>query len=204
MTAKTRNGLLIVVSAGSGAGKSTLCRLLLKRRRNLVFSISVTTRLPRFGEKEGKDYFFVTDAAFEAMRRRGELAEWATVHGQHCYGTPRAYLDRMRAQGKDVLLDIDVQGALQVKRHYPEAILLFITTPTFADLGRRLRLRSSETRAQIRRRLADARHELKYLGYYGYNVVNDRIPLALKRLETILDAESLRIRTPIRRHPGKP
>ena len=187
-------GLLIVVSAGSGAGKSTLCRLLLKRRSNLVFSISATTRLPRPGEKEGKDYFFVTDAAFKAMRRRGELAEWARVHGQHFYGTPRGYLDRMRAQGKDVLLDIDVQGALQVKCRYPESVLIFITTPSFEDLGRRLRSRSSETEAQIRQRLADARRELKYLGHYDYNVVNDRIPLALKRLEAILDAESLKLR----------
>jgi guanylate kinase len=191
---KSRKGLLIVVSAGSGAGKSTLCRLLLKRRRNLVFSISATTRLPRPGEKEGKDYFFVTEAAFKAMRERRELAEWAKVHGLHYYGTPRAPLDRMRAQGKDVLLDIDVQGALQVKRRYPEAALIFITTPTFGDLERRLRSRSSETEAQIRQRLADARRELKYLGHYDYNVVNDRIPLALKRLEAILDAESLKIR----------
>jgi guanylate kinase len=191
---KSRKGLLIVVSAASGAGKSTLCRLLLERRRNLVFSISATTRLPRPGEKEGKDYFFVTDAAFKAMRRRGELAEWAKVHGQYFYGTPRAYLERMRAQGKDVLLDIDVQGALQVKRQYPEAVLIFITTPTFRDLRRRLRSRSSETEAQIRHRLADARRELKYLSYYDYNVVNDRIPLALKRLEAILDAESLKLR----------
>ena len=190
---KKRRGLLIVVSAGSGAGKSTLCRLLLKRRKNLIFSISATTRLPRPGEKEGKDYFFVSEAAFKAMRKRRELAEWARVHGQHFYGTPRASLDRMRAQGKDVLLDIDVQGALQVKRHYPEAVLIFITTPTFADLERRLRTRSSETNAQIRRRLADARHELTYLPNYDYNVVNDRLPLALKRLEAILDAESLKI-----------
>src|SRR5579863_6841060 len=143
-----RRGLLVVISAGSGAGKSTLCRLLLKRRKNLVFSISATTRMPRPGEKEGRDYFFVTEAAFKAMRARGELAEWARVHGQDYYGTPRAYLEKMRARGKDVLLDIDVQGALQVKKRFPEAILIFITTPTFAELERRLRFRSSETEAQ--------------------------------------------------------
>src|SRR5882762_1421998 len=148
-----RRGLLIVVSAGSGAGKSTLCRLLLKRRKNLAFSISATTRMPRPGEKEGRDYFFVTEAAFKAMRRRHELAEWAKVHGQHAYGTPRSYLEHQRSAGKDVLLDIDVQGALQVKRRYPEAVLIFITTPTFADLERRLRSRSSETESQIRQRL---------------------------------------------------
>src|ERR1035438_2634150 len=105
----TKKGLLIVVSAGSGAGKSTLCRLLLKRRRSLVFSISATTRLPRPGEKEGCDYFFVTEAAFKAMRGRQELMEWAKVHNHDYYGTPRAYVERMRAQGKDVILDIDVQ-----------------------------------------------------------------------------------------------
>jgi guanylate kinase len=188
-----KEGLLVVMSAGSGAGKSTLCRQLLKRRKNLIFSISATTRQPRPGEKDGKDYFFVTEAAFKAMRRRHELAEWAKVHGLYFYGTPRSYVDRMRRQGQDVLLDIDVQGALQVKRRYPEAVLIFITTPTFAELERRLRSRSSESEAQIRRRLADARHELTYLPYYDYNVANDRIPLALKRLEAILEAESLKI-----------
>lgn len=188
-----RKGLLVVISAGSGAGKSTLCRQLLRRRKNLVFSISATTRQPRPGEKEGRDYFFVTEAAFKAMRRRGDLVEWANVHGHDYYGTPRAYLEKRRTQGKDVLLDIDVQGALQVKRRFPEAILIFITTPTFADLERRLRSRSSENEVQIRQRLADARHELEFLRQYDYNVVNDRIPLALKRLEAILDAESLKI-----------
>lgn len=184
----------MVVSAASGAGKSTLCRQLLKRRKNLIFSISVTTRMPRPGEKDGRDYFFVSDAAFKAMRARHELAEWAVVHGDHYYGTPRSYLERMRSAGKDVLLDIDVQGALQVKRRYPEAVLIFVTTPTFADLEKRLRSRSSESESEIRRRLADARKELRYLSRYDYQVINDRVPMALKRLEAILDAESLRIK----------
>src|SRR5882724_244969 len=124
MTGK-RKGLLIVLSAGSGAGKSTLCRLLLKRRKNLVFSISATTRMPRPGEKEGKDYFFLTEAAFKAMRKRHELVEWAKVHGNTYYGTPRINLERMLNKGKDVLLDIDVQGAMQVKRRFPGAVLIF-------------------------------------------------------------------------------
>lgn len=190
---KSKKGLLIVVSAGSGAGKSTLCRMLLKKRKSVAFSISATTRLPRPGEKEGKDYFFVTDAAFKAMRQRGELMEWAKVHSHHYYGTPKSYVEKMRQAGKDVLLDIDVQGAIQVKRKFPEAILIFITTPTFEELERRLRSRSSETETQIRQRLADARKELKYLPFYDYNVVNDRLPLALKRLEAILESESLKI-----------
>ena len=188
-----RRGLLVVISAGSGAGKSTLCRQLLKRRKTLAFSISATTRMPRPGEKDGRDYFFVTEAAFKAMRGRGDLMEWAKVHSLDYYGTPRTYVQKMRAAGKDVLLDIDVQGALQVKRRFPEAILIFVTTPTFEELERRLRSRSSENEVQIRQRLADARHELKYLGLYDYNVVNDRIPLALKRLEAILEAEFLKI-----------
>ncbi len=189
---KRRHGLLVVLSAGSGAGKSTLCRLLLKRRKNLLFSISVTTRHPRPGEKDGRDYFFVSEAAFEAMRRRGDLVEWATVHGQR-YGTPRHSLEQMRAAGRDVLLDIDVQGAMQVKKRYPDAVLIFITTPQFADLEKRLRTRSSESEAQIRRRLADAKRELRFLHRYDYNVVNDRLQLALKRLEAILDAESTKM-----------
>src|SRR3954463_9714647 len=121
---RRRRGLLIVVSAPSGAGKSTLCRLLMKRHRNLVFSISVTTRMPRPGEKDGRDYFFVSEPAFRAMRKRNELAEWACVHHLHYYGTPRSYIERMRAAGKDVLLDIDVQGAREVKRRYPDAVLV--------------------------------------------------------------------------------
>lgn len=190
---RASRGLLVVVSAGSGAGKSTLCRRLLRRRDSLVFSISATTRAPRPGEKDGRDYFFVSAGAFRRMIRRRALAEWAKVHGQY-YGTPRRALDAARKRGRDVLLDIDVQGALQVKRRYPEAVLIFITTPSFADLEKRLRARGSETDAQIRRRLADARHELKFLDRYDYNVVNDRIPTALARLEAILDAEKLRIR----------
>jgi len=196
-----RQGLLIVVSAGSGAGKSTLCRRLMRRRRNLMFSISVTTRMPRPGEIDGRDYFFTSDAAFKAMRLRHELVEWARVH-DHFYGTPRHFLEAMRRKGRDILLDIDVQGALHVKRRFPEAVLIFITTPTFSDLERRLRARSSETETDIRRRLADARRELKYIHHYDYNVVNDRIPLALKRLESILEAESLRIPKTLNRHPG--
>src|SRR5262249_34949541 len=141
----------------------------------------------------GRDYFFVTEAAFQAMKKRGDLVEWAKVHGQDYYGTPRTYVEKMRGAAKDVLLDIDVQGAMQVKRRFPEAILIFITTPTFSEMERRLRSRSSETEGQIRQRLADAREELKYLGHYDYNVVNDRLPLALKRLDAILEAESLKI-----------
>ena len=193
-----RRGLLIVVSAPSGAGKSTLCRALLRQRRNLVFSISVTTRAPRPGERDGKDYFFVSEAAFRAMRARRDLAEWAVVHGRH-YGTPKSFLDRMRGAGKDVLLDIDVQGALKVKRHYPDAVLIFITTPRFSDLERRLRRRSSEEETEIRRRLADARRELRYKNRYDYVIVNGRIPKALRELNKILDEESLKSSSPPRR-----
>ena len=164
----------------------------MERRKNLVFSISATTRLPRPGEKDGKDYYFVTEAAFKAMQRRRDLVEWAKVHSQAYYGTPRSYLERMMSQGKDVLLDIDVQGAMQVKKRFPEAVLIFITAPSFAEMERRLRSRSSETEAQIQQRLKTARKELKYQRFYDYNVVNDRIPLALKRLEAILDTESLK------------
>ena len=102
-----------------------------------MFSVSVTTRLPRPGEKDGRDYFFVSEAAFKAMRARHELAEWARVH-DHMYGTPKAFLGKMRARGKDVLLDLDVQGALAVKKRFPEAVLIFIRTPRFADLEKRL------------------------------------------------------------------
>ena len=186
-----KKGLLIVISAASGAGKSTLAHKLMRRHRNLVFSVSATTRLPRPGETDGKDYFFLSEAAFRAMRTRKELVEWAKVH-DHFYGTPKAFLDRMREQGKDVLLDLDVQGALAVKKRFRDAVLIFIRTPRFSDLERRLRSRSSETEAEIRRRLQTARRELRFVNRYDYQVVNDRIPRALKQLEDILKIEKLK------------
>jgi guanylate kinase len=188
------SGLLVVVSAPSGAGKSTLCRLLVKRRKTLMFSVSVTTRPPRPGERDGRDYFFVSEAAFKAMRDRGDLVEWAEVHGQY-YGTPKHYVDKQLAEGRDLLLDIDVQGALQVKRRFPNAVMIFITTPSFDDLEKRLRSRSSETEAQIQRRLADARRELRFVSKYQYLVINRQIPEAYRQLDAILTAESLRIST---------
>jgi guanylate kinase len=187
-----RPGSLIVISAGSGAGKSTLSQQLLRRRKNLRFSISVTTRLPRPGEKDGRDYFFLTEAAFQAMRRRKDLLEWARVH-DYFYGTPRPFVERTLAAGHDVILDIDVQGALAIKKLFSQAVLIFITAPTFAEMERRLRARSSETEAAIQMRLADARHELKFLAHYDYHVVNDRVPHAVQCLDAILTAESMRI-----------
>jgi len=188
-----RRGSLIVVSAGSGAGKSTLCRELVRQMADLQFSISVTTRQPRPGERDGREYFFVTDAAFQAMRKRKELLEYASVHG-YCYGTPRGFVERTLRAGRNVLLDIDVQGALTVKKLMPEAVLIFITTPSFKEMERRLRARLSETERDIQRRLADARRELKMMPRYDYHVVNDDVTAAVERLATIVTAESMRIR----------
>jgi len=182
----------MVISAGSGVGKSTLSRKLMKRRRNLKFSISVTTRQPRPGEKDGREYFFITEAAFKAMIARRDLVEWAKVH-QHYYGTPRSFMEKHLAAGHDVILDIDVQGGLHVKKMFPDAMLIFITAPSFEEMERRLRARLSETEHDIQCRLADARRELKMLPRYDYHVVNDHVPTAVKRLAAILDAQSLRI-----------
>jgi guanylate kinase len=168
--------------------------MLVKKRRSLAFSTSVTTRLPRPGERDGKDYFFVTDAAFQAMRKRSELVEWAKVH-DHFYGTPRGFLEHMHRQGKDLLLDIDVQGAIAVKKHFPDAVLIFITTPTFADLEKRLRARCSESEAQIQRRLTNARRELAFIPRYDYLVVNKELSGAVRDLDSIFTAETLKIRS---------
>lgn len=181
----SKKGLLIVVSAASGAGKSTLCKLLMKKWKNLAFSISATTRQPRPGEQDGREYYFLSEAAFKAMQKRKEFVEWANVHGQ-LYGTPKAALERLREKGKDVLLDLDVQGALAVKKQFPEAVLIFISTPHFSDLEKRLRSRSSETEAQIQRRLQTAREELKRAHRYDHHVLNDTLPKALKQLVDIL------------------
>jgi guanylate kinase len=163
------------------------------RRKKTAVSISVTTRMPRPGEKDGKDYFFVTEAAFKAMQKRGDLLEWATVH-DHFYGTPKQFVQSMRAAGNDVILNIDVQGAMQVKRHCSDAVLIFVQTPHFSDLEKRLRRRSQDSEMEIRRRLANAKRELRSRSQYDYEVINDRIDTALQHLQAILTAESLRVK----------
>ncbi|HXG22385.1 MAG TPA: guanylate kinase [Methylomirabilota bacterium] len=187
-----RRGILFILSAPSGAGKTTLTHQILERTPDLRLSVSYTTRAPRPGEKEGRDYHFINEAQFEAMRTAGAFAEWAQVHG-FLYGTARAPLDEALANSRDFLLDIDVQGARQLKTAYPEAISIFILPPSWRELEARLRSRGTDREEVITRRLQRAREETLALGSYDYMVVNDRVDRALAVLLGIIQAERARV-----------
>jgi guanylate kinase len=181
-------GLLIVVSAPSGTGKTTLCRMLLKEFENMEFSVSYTTRPPRKGEVNGKDYFFVSREEFERMVEEGDFLEWANVYG-NLYGTSKSQVLKALEEGKDILLDIDVQGALQVKKNLPEAVLIFIMPPSFEELEKRLRSRGTDSEEVIEKRLNVAKEEIKKAPFYDYIVVNDVLDVAFNKLKAIITAE---------------
>lgn len=187
-----RRGTLFVVSAPSGAGKTTLCREMRLRLNDLAYSVSVTTRAPRPGEIDGSDFRFVSEPAFRAMLDRGELAEWATVH-TNLYGTPAAPLEAALRDGRDVLLDIDTQGAAQLRARYPEAVLVFIVAPSMRELEQRLRERRSDGEPEISRRLARAREEVALWRRYDYLIVNRDVKEAMEQLESIIQAERCRV-----------
>ena len=186
-----RRGALFVVSAPSGAGKTTLCREVRRVVPDLAYSISVTTRSPRPGETTGVDFDFVSDGEFRALLDRGAFAEWATVHG-HLYGTRASTLEAALAGGADVLLDIDTQGAAQLRTRYPEAVLVFIVAPSMAELEQRLRERRSDAEGDIARRLARAREEIALWRRYDYLIVNRDLKEATEHLVAIVQAERCR------------
>jgi guanylate kinase len=183
----------VVIAAPSGAGKTSLARALVQRNADIVFSVSATTRPPRSFETDGVDYEFVDAAEFERMARSGELLEWAEVHG-HRYGTPARGVSAALDRGYTVVLDIDVQGARQIRQRFPEAVLVFIVPPSGAELVRRLRGRASESEADLRRRLHNARKELHAAGEFDYVVVNDDFERAVSVLQAIVEAERCRFR----------
>jgi guanylate kinase len=187
-----RRGTLFVVSAPSGAGKTTLCREVRLRLHELAYSVSVTTRAPRPGEINGSDFRFVSEADFRAMVGRGEMAEWAAVHG-NLYGTPVGPLEAALREGRDVLLDIDTQGAAQLRARYPEAVLIFIVAPSMAELEQRLRERRSDPEPEIARRLERARQEITLWRRYDYLLVNRDVKEAVEQLESIIQAERCRV-----------
>jgi guanylate kinase len=186
------DGLVIVISAPSGAGKTTLCKELIKKKPNLKFSISCTTRPARKGEKNGKDYFFITKTKFFEMIRGKKFAEWAKVHDFY-YGTPKQYIEKHLRNGKDVLLDIDVQGGVKILRKYPKAVLIFVMTPSFRVLEQRLRKRKKDSPSVILKRLKNAKRELGFMPHYSYLIINDRVDAAVKRLQNIVEAEHLKL-----------
>jgi guanylate kinase len=186
-----REPSLLVVSGPSGAGKSTVLSRVLAEVDRLRFSISHTTRAPRSGERDGVQYHFVERDGFLAMKARGEFLEWAEVHGQ-LYGTARAEYDRAREQGVDLLLDVDVQGAAQVRVQFDDAVSVFILPPSYLALERRLRGRGQEDEVQFRRRLRAAREELSLYREYQYLIVNDSVDESVDALKCVIRAARFR------------
>ncbi len=183
-----RQGILFILSAPSGAGKTTLINGLRSVYPDIKLSVSCTTRARRSGEVNGRDYRFITARQFAAMKGRGEFAEWAKVH-DFLYGTPRRPLDRSVGSGKDMVLDIDVQGARKIKRIYPQAVSVFLLPPSWRELQRRLFLRGTDGQRIIRRRLANARREIREIIKYDYYVVNWDVKGAVQALRAIVEAE---------------
>ncbi len=196
MTMKTgeknmSKGILTVVSGFSGAGKGTVMKRLLESRGNYALSISVTTREPREGEAEGREYFFRTKEEVEKMIREDQLLEYAK-YVDHYYGTPRKYVEDRLAEGKDVILEIEIQGALQIKKKVPEAVLVFITPPSMAELERRLTERGTEVPEVIASRLARASVEAGSMDKYDYVLVNDKVEDCVETLRQLISSEHLR------------
>ena len=187
-----RRGLLLVLSSPSGAGKTTLARGLLAADGDIAMSISVTTRAPRPGEIDGRDYHFVDAARFREMREKGELLEWATVFG-NCYGTPRAPVEQAIAAGRDVLFDIDWQGSQQLAGKMPgDVVRVFVLPPSGEVLEERLRSRNQDPADVVAQRMAEASNEISHWAEYDYVIVNADLERSLEGLRAILTAERLR------------
>jgi guanylate kinase len=187
-----RRGLLLLMSSPSGAGKTSLSRRLVADHLDLVLSISATTRAPRPGEEEGREYYFKTADQFDAMIAAGELLEWAGVHNQR-YGTPRAPVEAALAAGKDVLFDIDIQGAKSIAEHLPaDSVRVFVLPPSWSDLSRRLHARAQDSEEIINLRLERGREEIAHWGEYDYVIVNKNFDGAYADLGHIYRAERLK------------
>jgi len=185
-------GFALVISAPSGTGKSTITKAVLEAESRCVQSVSATTRKPRAGEVDGKDYFFVSLDEFERKKRDGELIEWAEFAGNF-YGTPRAFIEKAKAHGDIAVLDIDIQGAAQIRRTMPDAVTILVAPPSLAALEQRLRARKTETEEAIAKRLARVPSELAAAKYYDYLVWNDRVENAVQAILEVIRVESRRI-----------
>lgn len=193
-------GCLFIVAAPSGAGKTTLVRELLARDAGLKLSVSYTTRAPRAGERNGVDYHFLTRDEFLRLREAGEFLEWAEVH-DNLYGTSRAWLEREIEAGRDIVLEIDWQGALQVRRAFAEAVGIFILPPSAEELERRLVGRGLDDADVIARRLANAREEMRQVDSFDYVIINKELHKAADELESVVKAARLRLAVQRAHHP---
>ena len=181
-------GILVVVSGFSGAGKGTLMKALLEKYHNYALSISATTRSPREGEQDGREYFFVTRDKFESMIEEEELIEYAQYVNNY-YGTPKEYVEQKMAEGKDVILEIEIQGALKVKKRFPDALLLFVTPPSAEELRRRLVGRGTETLEVINARLARAAEEASGMEAYDYLLINDDLDRCVEEMHQLIQLQ---------------
>ena len=194
------SGTLFIVAAPSGAGKTTLVGRLLADDPQVQHSVSFTTRVPRPGEQDGREYHFIDVKHFLAMRERGEFAEWAEVH-DNFYGTSRVWLDQRMQEGCDMVLEIDWQGAQQMRRQFPEAVSIFILPPSIAELERRLRNRGADSEDVIARRVAGALGEMRHVGEFDFVIINNDLDVALGELKAAVCASRLRFRRQRARHP---
>ncbi|MCI8518140.1 MAG: guanylate kinase [Hungatella sp.] len=185
-------GILVVISGFSGAGKGTLIKAMLERHHNYALSISATTRKPREGEEDGREYFFVTRERFEQMIEEGQLIEYAQYVNNY-YGTPRQYVFQQMADGKDVILEIEIQGALKIKERFPEALLLFVTPPSADELKRRLVGRGTETMDVIHQRLHRAADEAEGITSYDYILINDEIDACVEAMHQLIQAQHRKV-----------
>ncbi len=183
-----RKGILFIISAPSGSGKTTLCSKLVDSLGGLSRSISMTTRAPRIGERDGIDYIFIEKEEFLKRKKKGEFLEWAEVFDEY-YGTPKKYIKHLIAKGQDVILNIDVQGAMKIKKLRIRAVFIFMLPPSIEMLKERLTNRSTDSKKEIRERLKFAKKEMSYLYKYEYVVVNDKLETALEKLRSIVIAE---------------
>lgn len=193
MIKEKEQGLLIVISGPSGVGKGTICKKLIAETDHMWLSISATTRKPRPGEKDGKDYYFLDKKTFEEKIKNNEMLEYACVHNNDYYGTPKEKIDERLNHGDHVILEIDIEGALQVKEKYPESLFIFIMPPSMEELIRRLIKRGTESKEKIIKRFRKAYKEINEMPKYNYVVVNDNIDETVNKMNAIITAERLRV-----------
>lgn len=185
-------GLLVVVSGPSGAGKGTVCKAYRERHPDTLLSISATTRSPRRGEIDGVNYFFKTVESFQTMIENGDFLEYAEVYGNY-YGTPKKYVRDKLMEGKDIILEIDIQGALAVKDKFEEGVFVFIVPPSMEELKRRIVTRGTETKEEVLKRFQKSYEELNFIKRYNYVIINDTVENAVNKIEAIVTAEKCRV-----------
>jgi len=181
---KPKRGHLFIISAPSGAGKTTLAKVVLKQFTDMLYSISYTTRKPRAEERDGIDYNFISKQDFKKGVKKGRWAEWAEVYGNY-YGTSAEFIEKSLSSGCDILLDIDVQGTIQILKHYPDSVTIFILPPSMNALRKRLEMRGSDSKAVIERRFVNARKEMAQKKLYRHIIVNDKLSAAIEEIGAI-------------------